>query len=281
VEPDLERQRRRPRDVAGADDLGLVVLAPRPVAGPEPQLQTPPVVALPPRPQVVGQQPVEPVGHLLEQVEFHDATVRVPAGVRFRDRADAGRVLAEAVASLRLADPVVLALPRGGVPVAAAVATRLGVPVDVVVACKIGAPGHPELGAGAVAEDGLTIWNEGFVPDDAAAAGAHAEVARRIAAFRGDRRLPELAGRDVVVVDDGLATGITAEAATRWVQQHGPDRTVIAAPVGAPDTVARLAGIADEVVCPVQPPAFGAVGSWYDDFRQTGDDAVKMLLRRP
>ena len=200
--------------------------------------------------------------------------------MRFRDRAEAGRLLADSVAALGQTDPVVLAMPRGGVPVAAPVAERLGVALEVVVACKIGARGHPELGAGAAAEDGLIIWNEGFVPDLTAARAALAEVARRIAAFRGDRAVPALAGRVVVIVDDGLATGITAEAATRWVRQHDPKRIVVAAPVGAADTAARLAGpgLADAVVCPVQPAGFGSVGSWYEDFRQTGDDEVKRLL---
>jgi putative phosphoribosyl transferase len=200
--------------------------------------------------------------------------------VRFRDRADAGRVLADAVAALQLGDPVVLALPRGGVPVAVPVAATLRAPLDVVVACKIGAPGSPELGAGAAVEDGLIVWNEGFAPDDKAAQAALEEVRRRIAAFRDGRQLTELADRDVVLVDDGLATGITAEAATRWVRQHGPNRIVVAAPVGAADTVGRLGAVADEVVCPVQPPGFGAVGSWYDDFRQTGDAEVKRSLGR-
>ena len=200
------------------------------------------------------------------------------ARVRFRDRDDAGVRLGEAVAALDLASPVVLGMPRGGVPVAAPVAFRLDAPLDVVVACKIGAPGHAELGIGAAAEDGIVVW---IGPSDAdGQARAQAEVARRVAAYRGDRPRPSVAGRAVVVVDDGLATGVTAEAALRWVRSHGPDRLVLAVPVGAPDTVRRLQAseLADQVVCLLQPPGFGAVGAWYDDFDQTTDDQVHRLL---
>lgn len=199
--------------------------------------------------------------------------------VRFRDRDDAGVRLGEAVAALHLAAPIVLGMPRGGVAVAAPVAFRLDAPLDVVVACKIGAPGHAELGVGAAAEDGIVVW---IGPSDAdGQARAEAEVERRVASYRGGRPQPPVSGRSVVVVDDGLATGVTAEAALRWVRSHGPDRLVLAVPVGAPDTVRRLqgTGLADDVVCLLQPPGFGAVGAWYDDFDQTSDEEVHRLLR--
>lgn len=201
--------------------------------------------------------------------------------MRFRDRDDAGERLADAVvtAGLDLVDPVVLALPRGGVPVAAAVARRLGAPLDVFVARKVGAPGRPELGIGAVAEGGATV---GVGPDEPAAALARAELARRVEAYRGDRSLPALAGRDVVLVDDGLATGVTAEAAILGVRrcQPRPRRVILAVPVGAPDTVARLGapGLAHEVVCVHSPWNLRAVGEWYDDFTQTSDEEVRRLL---
>jgi putative phosphoribosyl transferase len=204
----------------------------------------------------------------------------------FRDRAEAGRRLAERLGDLALRSPVVLALPRGGVPVGAEVAAALGAPLEVLVARKVGAPGQEELGIGAVAE-GL---DEPVVTDAADQLGvgrdelrglaerARAELQRRVALYRGGRPLPALAGRDAVVVDDGLATGATAEAALRAVRRHGPGRTVLAAPVCARDTAARLAALADDVVCVEAPPRFRAVGDWYDRFDQTTDDEVLALL---
>jgi putative phosphoribosyl transferase len=201
--------------------------------------------------------------------------------VRFRDRVDAGVRLADAVAGLDLVDPVVLAMPRGGVPVAAPVARRVGAALDVVVARKIGARGHPELGIGAVAEDGVVVWTG--PSDQDGLLQACRELERRVAEYRGGRPPPALARRAVVIVDDGLATGVTAEAALRWARLHGPDRLVLAVPVGAPDTVRRLTapGLADDVVCLLQPNGFGAVGAWYDDFRQTTDAEVHELLANP
>ena len=201
--------------------------------------------------------------------------------MRFRDRHDAGVRLADAVAALDLRAPLVLAMPRGGVPVAAPVAARLGAPLDVVVACKIGAPGHAELGIGAAAEDGIVVWTG--ASDTEGMLRAQAEVDRRVARYRGGRPRPSTRGRDVVVVDDGLATGVSAEAALRWTRLDDPDRTVLAVPVGASDTVRRLTapGLADEVVCLLQPAGFGAVGAWYDDFSQTSDAEVDELLANP
>jgi putative phosphoribosyl transferase len=204
----------------------------------------------------------------------------------FRDRADAGRALAGQLVDSGLAAPLVLGLPRGGVPVAAKVAAELEAPLDAFVAQKIGAPGHEELGVGAVAE-GLT---EPVISPAAAdiglsradvqgiAGAAQAELIRRVDRYRGGRPLPALANRDVVVVDDGLATGITAEAALRALHKRGPARLILAVPVGAPQTVSRLTALADEVICAEMPTMFQAVGQWYDDFSALTDDEVVHCL---
>jgi putative phosphoribosyl transferase len=206
--------------------------------------------------------------------------------LRYRDRRDAGAQLAAHLAPLDLDRPVVLALPRGGVPVGYEVARALGAPLEVLVARKLGAPGHPELGIGAIAE-GL---DEPVVTASASylrvtadqlrelVARERTELERRVRHYRGDRPLPDLAGRDVVVVDDGLATGVTAEAALRALRTRGPGRLVLAAPVGAPEAAEHLGRVADLVVCPHLPPAFRAVGMWYERFDQTSDEEVLELL---
>lgn len=205
---------------------------------------------------------------------------------RFRDRRDAGRRLAGCVAELELTAPLVLALPRGGVPVAAEVAARLGAPWEVFVAAKIGTPGHEELGIGALAEGGEdpvvsdAARRAGVSPADldALARPVREELARRVRTYRGQRALPEMAGRDVVLVDDGLATGVTAEAALVSLRARQPRRLILAVPVCADPTARRLTGLADEVVCAERPADFFAVGQWYDDFRQTTDEEVMDLL---
>lgn len=207
---------------------------------------------------------------------------------RFVDRADAGRRLAELLVGHGLSDPVVLGLPRGGVPVAFEVARRLGAPLDVLVARKVGAPGHEELGVGAVAEGGVRIADHSALRalriDRAEFAHladrAVAELERRVGAYRGDRSLPDLAGRVVVVVDDGIATGVTAEAALESARRLDARRVVLAAPVCSRDTAERLGALADEVVCVSMPDDLRAVGGWYDDFDQTPDDEVIELLDR-
>jgi len=206
--------------------------------------------------------------------------------MRFPDRRDAGRQLAAAVAELHLPDPMVLALPRGGVPIGFEVARALGAPLEVFVARKIGAPGHPEYGIGAIAEGGEPLFDRWAVEalgvtDQQLAdlvAAERKELARRIERYRAGRPLPPLSGRSVVLVDDGLATGVTAEAALRALRAHGPAELVLAVPVCAPETARRLGRVADQVVCLSRPEMFRAVGQWYATFDQTSDDQVLALL---
>jgi len=211
-------------------------------------------------------------------------TGRVKA--RFRDRVDAGRQLAEHLPS-DLVDPLVLALPRGGVPVAKEVAARLGAPLEVLVARKIGAPGHEELGIGAIAEGGAIVGSDlvralrlSAAEFEGLADRARGELDRRVARYRGGRPLPAVRGRDVVLVDDGLATGVTAEASLLALREGEPRRLVLAVPVCSPDTATRLVPPADEVVCVLAPRDLVAVGFWYEDFTQTTDAEVLELLGR-
>ncbi|WP_217189794.1 phosphoribosyltransferase [Streptomyces buecherae] len=211
--------------------------------------------------------------------------------MRFADRRAAGRALAERLPHYRAGgqhpDPLVLALPRGGLPVADEVARALAAPLDIIVVRKIGAPFAAEVGLGAVVGDDPPQYDEaalaqlGLTEDDLApiAHREREELRRRTAAYRQGRPEPELAGHTAIVVDDGLATGSTARAALRFARARGPARLVMAAPVGAPDAVALLRPEADEVVCLEQPPAFHAVGAWYADFAQLTDAEVLRVLR--
>ena len=205
----------------------------------------------------------------------------------YRDRDDAGASLAQELERYRGEHPVVLGIPRGGVPVAAQVAQRLGAELDVIVARKLGAPGHEELAIGAVTADGARFLNQGAVRSlavgegylDRITARETAEARRREQRFRGAQGPVALRGRLVILVDDGLATGATMRAAARAIRARGAGRLVIAAPVGSADAVAALSTEADEVVCPRQPEPFIAIGLHYRDFPQVDDDAVLGLLR--
>ena len=204
----------------------------------------------------------------------------------FSDRRDAGRRLAERLSDLGLTDPVVLGLPRGGVPVAYEVALALRAPLDVVVARKIGAPHQPELGVGALAEGGVTVFDDatlrhlGLAAGDVAATVTleTAELERRVRRYRGGRNPVDVKGRAVVVVDDGLATGVSARAALRSVRAREPGRLVLAVPVGPVDAEDLMRADADDVVVVEAPPRLTAVGQWYADFTQTSDEAVLELL---
>jgi predicted phosphoribosyltransferase len=205
--------------------------------------------------------------------------------MRFLDRADAGERLAPLVVAAVDGPAVVLGIPRGGVVVAVPVAAELDAPLDVVVPRKLCAPGNPELGLGAVAP-GVRVLDERLVAHlgvtdaylETEIAREEAEIARRTASYRADRPSIDLGGRTAVVVDDGVATGGTALAALAWARAQAPVGVVFAAPVGPPDTVARLADACDAVVVPLQPVSFFAVGQWYERFDQLTDDEVRAAL---
>lgn len=207
--------------------------------------------------------------------------------MKFADRADAGRVLARALRRFEWTDPLVLGLARGGVPVAHEVALALGAELDVAVARKIGAPGRPEYGVGAVTADGEPIFDGRALayldvsPADLVGVveQERREARRRLAAYRGAGP-PALAGRDVLVVDDGLATGVTARAALREARQADPRRLVLAVPVGAAEAVRDLSAVADLVVCPRERTDFRSVGRFYRRFDQTTDAEVLALLEQ-
>ena len=206
----------------------------------------------------------------------------------YRDRADAGRALASRLQGLVDERPVVVGLPRGGVPVAYEVAAALGAPLDIVVVRKLGAPLHAELGMGAVGEGGVRVVNEevvralGVTPEEfeEVSAREQAELERRTALYRGDRSPVPVEGRTVILVDDGIATGFTAIAGARAHRSRGAARVVLAVPVGPPGAAGRFAGEVDEFVCLDAPEWFFAVGACYEHFGQTGDDEVRTLLER-
>ena len=207
----------------------------------------------------------------------------------FDDRFDAGTTLATELSDYAgRGDVVVLALPRGGVPVGFQVARALGAPLDVFLVRKLGVPGHEELAMGAIASGGVQVLNEDVVDAldvpaqriSAVAAAEEQELERRLRAYRSGRPPPDVKGKVVILVDDGLATGSSMRAAVTAVRQQGPERIVVAVPTAAAETCERLAAEADEVVCASTPRPFHAVGLSYRDFSQTSDEEVSDLLHR-
>ena len=207
--------------------------------------------------------------------------------MKYQNRTDAGRHLAAWLRSyIRHANAIVLALPRGGVPIAYEVARALHLPLDVFLVRKIGLPFQPEVAMGAIAEGGVSVLFQHIIDNarisqstvDQVVARERVELDRRKRRYRRDRLLPPLSGRTIILVDDGLATGATMEAAVRALRELRAGRIVAAAPVGAADTCQRLRGIADDVVCPFIPDSFSAVGLWYAQFDQTSDHEVQHLL---
>jgi putative phosphoribosyl transferase len=216
-----------------------------------------------------------------------DPPVFVPRAARFQDRHDAGRRLAALLERFREERPVVVGIPRGGVPVAAEIARALGAPLDVAVVRKIGAPRNPEYAIGAVAEGGVHVLSEEAVHalglGDAELhellARVERELGERLRSYRGTRAPVELAGRTAILVDDGLATGRSALAAVRSLRRRGAARVILAVPVAAPASAEALREQIDELVCVELPPDLWAVGYWYEDFGPTSGEEVAALLR--
>lgn len=206
----------------------------------------------------------------------------------FEDRESAGRLLGEALADLRLSDPIIFGIPRGGVVVAAEVARHIGGELDIIVPMKIRAPNQPELALGAVGPDGSTFLDEetirmvGVSTDylEREIAERIAEIGRREVAYRGERPPPSVKERTAVIVDDGIATGSTTIAAARSARKMGPDLLILAVPVAPAASMARVRDEVDRVVCLMTPEHFLAVGRWYRRFDQVSDDEVKTLLRQ-
>jgi putative phosphoribosyl transferase len=209
--------------------------------------------------------------------------------VRFADRADAGRQLAQRLAMMGLADPVVLALPRGGVPVAAEIARALHAPLDLLLVRKIGVPWQPELAVAAVIDgERPDVVVDASIQQSAEIAPAYIEqqarkeleeIERRRRLYIGDRPAVAVQGRTAIVVDDGIATGTSMRAALQALRRRGPARLLLAVPVAPPDTIARLRGEVDDVICLAQPTPFMAIGPHYDDFHQLPDAEVTAVMR--
>lgn len=205
----------------------------------------------------------------------------------YHDRRDAGIQLAKHLADLGNTRPLVLGVPRGGVVVASEVARSLTADLDIIISRKIGAPGNPELAVAAVDPGGNILagpaLGEMFTPPDeylrAAVERERSEIARRLGLYRGERPAVPLDGRTVVVVDDGIATGLTMAASLRWARAQEPDRLILAVPVAPPGSLARLKTYVDDAVCPLTPLNFMAVGQFYRVFEQTSDDEVIRILK--
>ncbi|HWQ61142.1 MAG TPA: phosphoribosyltransferase family protein [Negativicutes bacterium] len=205
----------------------------------------------------------------------------------YENRRQAGETLAAELAARRYEKVSLFAVPRGGIVVAAPVAERLGVPLGILVTRKIGHPANPELAIGAVMGDGTAVLDEELIrayaiPQeylDRIIAREFAEIKRRLIVYTGSDTPPAVAGRTAVIVDDGIATGYTIRAAITWLKTLGPARIVVTVPVAPPETVAEIAGNVDEIICPLQPAAFMAVGQHYRYFGQTSDEEVLTILK--
>ena len=206
---------------------------------------------------------------------------------KYTDRTQAGIKLAEQLKEhANLANVIVLALPRGGVPVAYEIAKALAIPLDVLIVRKLGTPGHKELAIGAIASGGATVFNEEIINTlhieqsaiDAVLQSEQKELARREHLYRGNRPFPTLLNKTIILVDDGIATGATMYAAIKALHSQNPANIIIAVPVAARSTYKKIASLVDKMVCPLQPIDFNAVGLWYEDFPQTSDDEVIALL---
>jgi putative phosphoribosyl transferase len=210
------------------------------------------------------------------------------SGGSFRDREEAGRRLASFLSRYREESPIVLALPRGGVPVGYEIARALGAPLDIFIARKLGAPNRPEFGIGAVAQGGARVLNEQAlraldIPEEyieQAAKEETAEIERRLRLLRGDRPEPEVREQTAILVDDGLATGVTARAAVEALRRQAPGRLILAAPVCAAQAAEMLRPEVDDLVCLETPSNLMAIGLWYQDFYQVPDEEVIELLER-
>ena len=206
----------------------------------------------------------------------------------FSDRVEAGKRLASALADFSGKDATVLAIPRGGVVVGFEIAKALALPLDVIIPRKIGAPGNPELAIGAMTEDGTIILDKELVAYMAVTTAyikeesesQKQEIQRRLKMYRQNAPRPDLKGKDVIIVDDGIATGSTMKAALASVRNQGAKTVTVAVPVGPPSTIAELRRLADRVVCPYMPEYFAAIGQFYRDFGQTSDEEVIDLLNR-
>ncbi len=210
-------------------------------------------------------------------------------GMNYVDRNQAGSVLADLLKNYaKRTDVIILALPRGGVPVAYQVATKLSLPLDIFIVRKLGVPGHEELAMGAIASGGIAVFNEEVVQMlhiqqdaiDKIQKSEQEELSRRELVYRGKRPFPELSGKTVILVDDGIATGYTMRAAIAALKQKKPAKIIVAVPVAARSTCDEIAPLVDELICPMRPNNFYAVGLWYNDFAQTTDDEVMELLQR-
>jgi predicted phosphoribosyltransferase len=217
---------------------------------------------------------------------LEDSPTLAPGALGFKDRHDAGRRLAALLAPVRSEQPVVVGMPRGGVPVAAEVARALDAPLDVALVRKIGAPQNPEFAIGALAEGGVCVLGKETVRAlglseielQALVAQGEAELSEQQRRYRGERKPVDLTGRTVILVDDGLATGRSARAAVRSLRRRGAARVVLGVPVASPEAANALRDEADAVVCVVTPGDLWAVGYWYEDFRPTSDEEVGTLL---